>query len=115
MKAFLIGNSGVRQTTQAFAKARAMLFDRGIEPDATRCRQDIRIALARTSGIADQRARSRREEAARAHAPVAGIPWSRLALSAHYATDVLGGLLLGAGWLALMTAFLHHVPEARFL
>jgi len=46
MKAFLIGNSGVRQTTQAFAKARAMLFDRGIEPDATRCRQDIRIALA---------------------------------------------------------------------
>jgi membrane-associated phospholipid phosphatase len=46
---------------------------------------------------------------------VAGIPWSRLALSAHYATDVLGGLLLGGGWLALMTAFLHHVPEARFL
>jgi membrane-associated phospholipid phosphatase len=46
---------------------------------------------------------------------IAGIPWSRLALSAHYATDVLGGLLLGGGWLALMTAFLHHVPEARFL
>jgi undecaprenyl-diphosphatase len=46
---------------------------------------------------------------------VAGLPWSRLALSAHYATDVLGGLLLGCGWLALMTAFLHHVPEARFL
>lgn len=46
---------------------------------------------------------------------VAGIPWSRLALSAHYATDVLGGLLFGVGWLALMTAFLHHVPEARFL
>ena len=46
---------------------------------------------------------------------VAGMPWSRLALSAHYATDVLGGLLLGGGWLALMTAFLHHVPEARFL
>jgi membrane-associated phospholipid phosphatase len=46
---------------------------------------------------------------------VAGIPWSRLALSAHYATDVLGGLLLGGGWLALMTAFLYHVPEARFL
>jgi undecaprenyl-diphosphatase len=46
---------------------------------------------------------------------VAGLPWSRLALSAHYATDVLGGLLLGGGWLALMTAFLHHVPEARFL
>jgi undecaprenyl-diphosphatase len=46
---------------------------------------------------------------------VAGLPWSRLALSAHYATDVLGGLLLGGGWLALMTAFLRHVPEARFL
>ena len=28
-----------------------------------------------------------------------GIPWSRLALGAHYATDVLGGLLFGSAWL----------------
>lgn len=30
---------------------------------------------------------------------IAGIPWSRLALEAHYLTDVVGGLLFGAGWL----------------
>lgn len=30
-----------------------------------------------------------------------GIPWSRLALSAHYATDVIGGLLLGTAWLTV--------------
>ncbi len=35
MKAVLIGNSGARQTTEAFAKARAMLADRGIEFDGT--------------------------------------------------------------------------------
>ena len=29
----------------------------------------------------------------------AGIAWSRLALSAHYLTDVLGGLLLGTAFL----------------
>ena len=29
----------------------------------------------------------------------AGIAWSRLALGAHFATDVVGGLLLGAAWL----------------
>jgi undecaprenyl-diphosphatase len=28
-----------------------------------------------------------------------GIPWSRLALGAHYATDVLGGLCFGVAWL----------------
>ena len=27
-----------------------------------------------------------------------GIPWSRLALAAHYATDVIGGLLLGTAF-----------------
>ena len=34
----------------------------------------------------------------------AGIPWSRLALAAHYATDVAGGLLLGGGWLCVAFA-----------
>jgi len=39
------------------------------------------------------------------------IPWSRLALGAHYATDVLGGLLLGAAWLCLVfAALLRWVP-----
>ena len=33
-----------------------------------------------------------------------GIPWSRLALGAHYATDVLGGLFFGAGSLCVMAA-----------
>lgn len=30
-----------------------------------------------------------------------GIPWSRIALSAHYLTDVFGGLLIGAAFLCL--------------
>jgi membrane-associated phospholipid phosphatase len=34
----------------------------------------------------------------------AGIPWSRLALSAHYLTDVLGGLLLGTAFLCAVLA-----------
>ncbi|HTD37024.1 MAG TPA: phosphatase PAP2 family protein [Candidatus Limnocylindrales bacterium] len=40
-----------------------------------------------------------------------GIPWSRLALGAHYATDVAGGLLLGAGFLcAALATVLRFVP-----
>ncbi len=41
----------------------------------------------------------------------AGIPWSRLALSAHYATDVLGGLLFGAAWLCVALAAILHVQQ----
>ena len=37
---------------------------------------------------------------------VVGIPWSRLALGAHYATDVLGGVLFGGAWLCVALAVL---------
>ncbi len=35
----------------------------------------------------------------------AGIVWSRLALGAHYLTDVLGGLLFGGAWLSALCLF----------
>ena len=45
-----------------------------------------------------------------------GIPWSRLALGAHYLTDVIGGLLLGTAFLcaafALILRFAHASPAA---
>jgi undecaprenyl-diphosphatase len=34
-----------------------------------------------------------------------GLPWSRLALGAHYLSDVAGGMLLGAAWLFALAAF----------
>jgi undecaprenyl-diphosphatase len=40
-----------------------------------------------------------------------GIPWSRLALSAHYATDVLGGLLFGAAWLCVALVVIMRVQQ----
>ncbi len=35
----------------------------------------------------------------------AGIPWARMALGAHFATDVLGGVLFGSAWLCALAAF----------
>jgi membrane-associated phospholipid phosphatase len=45
----------------------------------------------------------------------AGIPWSRLALSAHYLTDVLGGLLLGTAFLCAALAVIVRTGGASAL
>lgn len=39
----------------------------------------------------------------------AGVAWSRLALSAHFVTDVLGGAIFGVGWMSLMLAIAAHM------
>jgi len=45
---------------------------------------------------------------------IAGIPWSRMVLAAHYGTDVLGGMLFGVAWLCVMAIVLGHVPPLGF-
>ncbi len=44
---------------------------------------------------------------------VVGIPWSRLSLDAHYATDVIGGLVFGCGWLCATIAIAGRVMTVR--
>jgi undecaprenyl-diphosphatase len=41
---------------------------------------------------------------------VVGIPWSRLALGAHYATDVIGGLAFGTAWLLASEVVAARIP-----
>ena len=43
---------------------------------------------------------------------IAAIGWSRLALGAHYPTDVLGGYFFGAGWLCIALALWARAPRA---
>ena len=38
-----------------------------------------------------------------------GVAWSRLALAAHFFTDVIGGALFGSGWMCLMVAIALHM------
>ncbi len=45
----------------------------------------------------------------------AGIPWSRLALSAHYLTDVIAGLLLGTAFLCAALAVILRSGAATAL
>lgn len=42
-----------------------------------------------------------------------GIPWSRLALAAHYLTDVIGGLLLGIAFLCAALALVLRYASIK--
>ncbi len=41
-----------------------------------------------------------------------GVDWSRLALGAHYLTDIAGGTLLGSAWLCAMLGAAHQFALA---
>lgn len=43
-----------------------------------------------------------------------GVAWSRLALAAHYVTDVIGGWLFGTAWLCAMLVLCQHVKGPAF-
>ncbi len=43
---------------------------------------------------------------------VVGIPWSRLALGAHYLTDVCAGLMFGTAWLIASVLVAARLPIA---
>lgn len=51
---------------------------------------------------------ARRALAGAASALILAIGWSRLLLRVHYPTDVLGGYVLGAAWLALLWMMLRR-------
>jgi membrane-associated phospholipid phosphatase len=42
-----------------------------------------------------------------------GVGWSRVALAAHYASDVLGGALFGSAWMCALVALVLHLRQAR--
>lgn len=46
---------------------------------------------------------------------MAGIAWSRLALAAHYITDVAGGLLFGSAWLCAVYVATSFARAHRIL